>query len=703
MIKINKGKSKKSKLRYNIVSALVYVAGIILVVQLFNLQIVRGEGYREQSNTRLSRDSVLEAARGDILDQSGNKLATTKAGYILNLYKTKIDDQELNESLLKITRILEQNDDSYYDNLPILVEPYKFSISEEAQKRWKKQNNIDENKSAEECFNILKERYNIQENDIYNARRIMTLRYTIAKNGYSNIKTVELSRNLSKESVAVFNERNDEFPGLTIQIGAVRSYLSGSLASHILGYVGKINEDELKANQGYDLNDIIGKTGIEYIFEPYLKGKDGIKQIDMAVDGTVTGEETVEEAVAGYDVVLTIDANLQKVTEDALKANISKIRTGGYGNAYPAEAGAVVVMNVKTGEVLSMVSFPDFEPQLFVDGISQEKYNEYISEEAKAPFLNRTISSVYAPGSTFKMVTALAALETGKVGIKEKVNDVGIYRYSSDYQPKCWIYSSYGRGHGYLNVTDAIKHSCNYFFYEMGNRLGIDNLSRYCRLLGLGSKTGVELLGEVEGIVSSKETSQAKGEIYNGGNTLQAAIGQHDNNFTPLEMAKYISILANGGKNIDVTIIKAITDKDGNTISRDELNEFLQNRLGITKDKSEELNFNKENLAAILEGMRGVTSESGGTAYSYFKHFNIEVGGKTGSAQTGIKGKTNAWFVGFAPFDDPEIAVVALVENGGSGSYNAELARDIIAEYFGMNANAITENMNAKPNTEIQN
>ena len=703
MIKINKSKSKKSKLRYNIVSALVYLAGIILVIQLFNLQIVKGEEYRQQSNTRLSRDSVLEAARGDILDQSGNKLATTKSGYILNLYKTKIDDKELNESLLKITKVLEENYDSYVDNLPILVEPYRFSISEEAQKRWKKQNNIDENKTAEECFNILKDRYNIEEKDIYNVRRIMTLRYTISKNGYSNIKTVELSRNLSEKSVAMFNEKNDEFPGLTIQTGAVRNYLSGSLASHILGYVGRINEDELKSNKGYDLNDTIGKTGIEYIFEPYLKGKDGIKQIDMAVDGTVTGEETVQEAVAGHDVVLTIDANLQKVTEDALKANISKIRTGGYGHAYPAEAGAVVVMNVKTGEVLSMVSFPDFEPQLFVDGISQEKYNEYTSEEAKAPFLNRTISSVYAPGSTFKMVTALAALETGKVTIKEKVNDVGIYKYSSDYQPKCWIYSSYKRGHGYLNVTDAIKHSCNYFFYEMGNRLGIDNLSRYCRMLGLGSKTGVELLGEVEGIVSSKETSQAKGQVFNGGNTLQAAIGQHDNNFTPIEMAKYISIIANGGKNIDVTIIKSITDKDGNTVPRDELNEFLKERLGITKDKSEELNFNKENLAAILEGMRGVTSESGGTAYSYFKHFNIEVGGKTGSAQTGIQGKTNAWFVGFAPFDDPEIAVVALVENGGSGSYNAELARDIIAEYFGMNANVITENMSAKPNTEIQN
>ena len=475
------------------------------------------------------------------------------------------------------------------------------------------------------------------------------------------------------------------------------------MASHILGYVGKINEEELEKNEGYELNDTIGKIGIEYIFEPYLKGKNGIKQIDMSVDGTTTGEEIVEEAVAGNNVILTIDAKLQKVTEDALKNNIEKIRNGGYGKAYPAEAGAVVVMNVNTGEVLAMASYPDFEPQLFVDGISQEKYNEYISEEANSPFLNRTISSVYAPGSTFKMVTALAALETGAISTTEKINDVGIYRYSSDYQPKCWMYSQYGRGHGYLNITDAIKHSCNYFFYELGNRMGIDNLSRYARSLGLGSKTGVELLGETEGIVSSKETSNKRGQIFNGGNTLQAAIGQHDNSFTPIEMTKYISILANGGNDIDVTIIKGIMDQNGNSISKEELNEFVKQRLGINKNLPQELDFDKNNLEAILEGMRGVTSESGGTAYSYFKNFNIEVGGKTGSAQTGIAGKTNAWFVGFAPFDNPEIAVVALVENGGSGSYNAELARDIIGEYFGMNANTVTEDMGAKPEIEIRN
>ena len=700
---MNKPRSQRDKLRYNIVSAMVYIIGIVLLVQLFNLQIVKGKDYREQSNTRLSRESILYAARGDIVDQSGNKLATTKAGYVLKIYKTKINEDTLNNTLLKIATVLEQNGDSYIDNLPINVEPFEFTVSEEAQTKWKQQNNIEESKTVEECFNILKEKYKINEDNVQNVRKIMNFRYIIAKEGYSSTKTVDLAIDISQNSVAVFNERNDDFPGISIQTQALRNYLSGSLASHILGYVGKIDGDELRENEGYSLNDRIGKTGIEYIFEPYLKGKDGIKQIDMAVDGTVTGEYVVEEAIAGNSVILTIDGNLQKVTENALKNNIEKIRNGGYGTAYPAEAGAVVVMNVKTGEILAMASYPDFEPQLFVDGITNEKYNEYISEEANSPFLNRTISSVYAPGSTFKMVTALAALETGAVTTTEKINDIGIYRYTSDYQPKCWIYKSYGRGHGYLNVTDAIKHSCNYFFYELGNRIGIDTLARYSKALGLGDKTGVELLGEVAGTISSKETSKQKGQTFTGGNTLQAAIGQHDNSFTPIEMAKYISVIANGGNNIDVTILKGIMDVNGNTISKQELNAFIENRLGITKQTPIELDFNKDNLNAILEGMRGVTSESGGTAYSYFKDFNIEVGGKTGSAQTGIENKTNAWFVGFAPFDNPEIAVVVLVENGGSGGYTAEVARDIIAEYFGMNANKVTEDMSAKPQIQIQN
>lgn len=704
-------RDRNIKLRYNILSTFVYIIGIILLIQLFNLQIVHGEEYREESNTRLSRESTLEAARGNILDQSGNKLASTTLGYSLELYKTKIDTQTLNDTLLKITQILEKSGDSYVDTLPITIEPFNFNISEENQKKWKKENNIDENKTAEECFNILKQKYKISNENLQEARKIMTLRYYISQNGYSNIRPVELASNLSQTSVAELNEQSADFPGVNVTTKAIRSYTSGSLASHILGYVGRITKEELEGKEDvYGLNDIIGKIGIEYIMEDYLKGKNGIKQIDMAVDGTVTDEYISEEAVSGSDVILTIDANLQQVTENTLKASIENIASS---EGVEVTGASAVVMKVKTGEVLAMASYPDFEPSDFINGISTEKWNYYTKESESSyaknhPFLNRAISSNSSPGSTYKMVTAIAGLETGKITTTEKINDVGIYRYYKDYQPKCWIYSSYGRGHGYLNVTDAIVHSCNYFFYEVGNRVGIENLAKYTRALGLGKKTGIELLGEEAGYVASPETSKKLGQVWNGGDTLPAAIGQGNNSFTPLQMAKYTSMLANGGNDIDVTIIKSIINSEGKEVTKQELEEYLKKRLGIEEDNSEKVTFNQANLNAILEGMRGVTTESGGTAYSIFKNFNIEVGGKTGSAQTGRKdanGKniTNAWFVGFAPFDEPEIAIVVMIENGQHGSAAAVPARDIIAEYFGMNANKVTEDMNAKPTIEIQN
>ena len=704
-------RDRSIKLRYNIVSTFVYIIGIILLIQLFNLQIVHGEEYREQSNTRLSRESTLEAARGNILDQSGNKLASTTLGYSLELYKTKIDTETLNNTLLKITQILEKNGDSYVDTLTITVEPFNFNISEESQKKWKEENNIDENKTAEECFYILKEKYKISNENLQEIRKIMTLRYFISQNGYSNIKPVELASNLSQTSVAELNEQSADFPGVNVTTKAIRSYTSGSLASHILGYVGRITKEELEGKEDvYGLNDIIGKIGIEYIMEDYLKGKNGIKQIDMAVDGTVTDEYIAEEAISGSDVILTIDANLQQVTENTLKASIQSIASS---EGVEVTGASAVVMKVKTGEVLAMASYPDFEPSDFVNGISTEKWNYYTKESESSyaknhPFLNRAISSTSSPGSTYKMVTAIAGLETGKITTTEKINDVGIYRYYKDYQPKCWIYSSYGRGHGYLNVTDAIVHSCNYFFYEVGNRVGIENLAKYTRALGLGKKTGIELLGEEAGYVASPETSKKLGQVWNGGDTLPAAIGQGNNSFTPLQMAKYTSMLANGGNDIDVTIIKSVIDADGKEIPKQELEEYLKNRLGIEEDNSQKVTFNQTNLNAVLEGMRGVTTESGGTAYSIFKNFNIEVGGKTGSAQTGRKdanGKniTNAWFVGFAPFDEPEIAIVVMIENGQHGSAAAVPARDIIAEYFGMNANKVTEDMSAKPTIEMQN
>lgn len=691
---------RNTNLRYNLITILVYIVGIVLIVQLFNLQIVNGKEYRETSNTRLSRETVIKAARGSIKDRTGNLLVTTKMGFNIELYKTKINTTTLNKTILNTIKILENNNDKYINNLPISIEPFKFTIDdEESQVNWKKENDIKEDATPEQCFYELKEKYKIEQDNILEAYKIMVVRYEISRNGYSSIRPVTIAKDVSRESAVKLGEQSIYFPGISATNEPMVSYPSGSLASHILGYVGNITETELDGREDtYGINDVIGKVGIQYVFEEYLRGKDGIKQLDMSVDGTITDEYITQEAVAGSDVILTIDANLQAATEKALANNIKIIASGGFSKRSDAKAGAAVVMNVKTGEILAMASYPDYEPELFVNGISQKKLDEYNKGDN---IFNRAISGVYAPGSTFKMITAIAGLETGVITPTEKINDIGVYKKA--HEPACWIWNSYGMSHGWLNVTEAITHSCNYFFYEVGYRATIDNIAKYAKYYGLGEKTNVELPMEEKGIVATRDKAKERGDEWQIGETLSAAIGQSYNSYTPIQMAKYISMLANGGEPIDVTIVKSINDVNGNQVSKEDITKFVNAKLGLTKEKKENLNIKKENIDAILKGMKGVTSEEGGTAYSTFANFNIELGGKTGSAQTDVQGKINGWFVGFAPYEEPEIAVVVLVENAGSGSYTAEVARDILQEYFGMNMEKVEEDLTAMPSTEIQN
>ena len=674
---------RNTNLRYNLITILVYIVGIVLIVQLFNLQIVNGKEYRETSNTRLSRETVIKAARGSIKDRTGNLLVTTKMGFNIELYKTKINTTTLNKTILNTIKILENNNDKYINNLPISIEPFKFTIDdEESQVNWKKENDIKEDATPEQCFYELKEKYKIEQDNILEAYKIMVVRYEISRNGYSSIRPVTIAKDVSRESAVKLGEQSIYFPGISATNEPMVSYPSGSLASHILGYVGNITETELDGREDtYGINDVIGKVGIQYVFEEYLRGKDGIKQLDMSVDGTITDEYITQEAVAGSDVILTIDANLQAATEKALANNIKKIAGGGFSKRSDAKAGAAVVMNVKTGEILAMASYPDYEPELFVNGISQKKLDEYNKGDN---IFNRAISGVYAPGSTFKMITAIAGLETGVITPTEKINDIGVYKKA--HEPACWIWNSYGMSHGWLNVTEAIIHSCNYFFYEVGYRATIDNIAKYAKYYGLGEKTNVELPMEEKGIVATRDKAKERGDEWQIGETLSAAIGQSYNSYTPIQMAKYISMLANGGEPIDVTIVKSINDVNGNQVSKEDITKFVNAKLGLTKEKKENLNIKKENIDAILKGMKGVTSEEGGTAYSTFANFNIELGGKTGSAQTDVQGKINGWFVGFAPYEEPEIAVVVLVENAGSGSYTAEVARDILQDVFPTNS-----------------
>ncbi len=696
--------NKKSiNFRYNTITIFTYLIGIILIVQLFNLQIVHGAKYREESNTRLTRESTLEATRGEILDRSGNVLVSSSQKFNLELYKSKIDTNALNDSILKIIQVLEKYNVSYVDSFPIKIDPFEYTIADTNLSNWKSNNGIDENATAEEVFYKFKDKYKIQNTDISEIRKIIAIRYAIVQEGYSSTKSLTIAKDIPREAVAEFSEEGDEFPGINISVQPVRQYKQGTLASHILGYASKIGSEEYqKKKDEYNQNDIIGKTGIEAVFEKYLKGKNGTKQIDMAVDGTITAEVVEKEAVAGSNVVLTIDSQLQKIAEEALKDNIEKIKNGGFGKSYDAKGGSCVVMNVKTGEVLAMASYPDYNPQSFADGISNEEWKSY-NENKSYPLLNKCIQSAYEPGSIFKMVTAIAGLESGNISLTEKINDTGVYKkYGAEW--KCWYYTDYHRGHGYLNVIGAIEKSCNFFFYETADRMGIDTLDKYATYFGLGRKTGIELPSETAGTLASKDYVKSIKGSWNPGDTINAAIGQGYNKFTPLQMTKYISMIANGGNNVNVSIVKTIQNADGTEVSKDEINEYVKEKLGLTEENTENITLNKDYVNAVREGMKSVTSGESGTAYVRFKDFNIKVGGKTGSAEAGKDANgndiVNAWFAAFAPYDDPEIAVVVMVENGGHGNYTAEAVRNIMAEYFGMNTQNVTEDMQAVSYTE---
>ena len=657
-----KSELEKSNFRYNVITTICYVIGIIILIQLFNLQIVHGAEYRENSNTRLSREGIIEAARGNISDRTGNVLVSTDLGFSVEMYKTNVENSVLNNSILTMTNILKQNGDEYINPFPIMINPYGFVFeTEEELAEWRKVYKIPETASAEEAFYLFRDKYEIKSNDPDEILQILAIRYAITTMGYSTTKSIKIAESISAESAVQLQEQSQDLTGVSVTQEPIRKYHTGTLASHIIGYVQTIrkeNIDEFKSNgdeHEYKNTDKVGQTGIEKVFEEYLRGEDG--------------------------------------------ANVEKIRNGGFSQVYDANGASVVVMNVNSGEVLAMASYPDYNPEEFyIGGISNSRWAE-LNDSIKAPLHNRAIQSTYAPGSTFKMVTAVAALESGVVGVKETINDNGPFYVADDYQPACWIYNDYGHGHGRLNVSGAIEKSCNYFFFEVSSRMGIDTLEKYTRFFGLGSKTGIELSGEKKGTVANRSDFEAKtGNKWTLGYTVSAAIGQGENDFTPIQMARYISMIANGGQKINVSIVKDIILSNGTYVARSEIENFTKQKLNLQDDTSENFQISEQTKKAVLDGMLSVTDDQGGTAYSVFQDFNIRVGGKTGSAEVG--NKVNAWFVGFAPFDAPEIAVVVNVENGGHGFYTAEVVRDLIAEYFGMNVQTVIENMTA--NSEIE-
>ena len=661
-----------------VLSFILVVISIIFIFQLFNLQIINGASYREQAENKIVRTETVSASRGEIYDRNGVLLATNKLTYNLELYRTKVDTSLTNDSIVELVNILTSNGDDVYSTFPINDTQDNFSDEylndNDLRVEFLESIELGTDATFEDAINYYVELYGAQDYSYEDKIKIIKVKYEANLNGYSLFNSAIIAKNISKNSVAQIEELKSRLYGVNIVSVPQRYYVSDTFACHILGYVSKISNDEynnLKEN-GYTINSTIGKSGVEESMETYLKGQDGEKKVVTDSNGNVTSEAVTKEAVSGNNVTLTIDYRIQQVVENALQNTLQNLQNGtSTGEPIPeAKAGSCVVLDVETGEVLAMASYPTYNINSFVDGISTQEWNALI-EDDQNPMFNRAISGTYSPGSTYKMLVGMAGLASGGITVDELYTDPGIYPYS--YNPKCWIYTAHNTTHGTINLTGAIKGSCNCYFYEVGRRIGISQIVEWAKNFGLGQKTGIELSGEATGNIAGENQ-----DGWSLGDTLSASIGQSTNLFTPLQLANYISTIANGGILNKVSLIKNVGN-DISSVPLSQVAEYMKEFTGVNfETKSLDIS---QYINPIKEGMYAVTTETGGTAADIFADSNVEVAGKTGTAQVS-SGANNAIFVGFAPYDNPKIAVVAVVEHGDEGYYLAPMVKEITNEYF---------------------
>jgi penicillin-binding protein 2 len=655
------------KKRFTLFNILFLLFFICCTYRLIKLQIIKGEYYFKLSFNRLVGSSPIKAARGEILDRNGIPLISNRMGFLVKINKTEITNEILNSSINNLIKIAHEENITYIDTFPIKGKetyyfdfPYTEDDEKNKIKEWKKRNNFDENQTPKEVIKKFSNLFGISDKYSKEEKRnIIAVRYEMKSKAFGNMNPYVFANDVNISLVQKIKEQNENLPGVSIESEPIREYINKELAAHILGRVGIIYKeeyDQLK-NENYGINDIIGKDGMEKILEKNLKGIDGTHEAKFYKNGKGNIIIPNKPAIPGHCAILTIDKNIQETAENSLKTKMKEISIN---EKTKVECGASVVVQIKTGEILALATCPSYNPAKF-----NEEYDILIKNPLK-PLLNRALNGIYPPASTFKMVTALAALEEEVITPNDTINDTGIYMYyAPSYMPKCWKKN----GHGKLDIANAIARSCNYFFYDIGRRTGITKLNEYSKKLGLGELTGIEL-SESQGILAGPEyRKKIKGPMWMPGNTIQAAIGQSDNAFTPAQLVNYIATLASGGTRYKLHLIKEIKSYDDGKILYKKDPEIIS-----------EINIRPENYEAIMKGVKGVMADNG-TASSIFKNFPIILGGKTGTAE--IYGKpNNALFVGFGPFEDPEIAVVTVIEKGLHGTYAAQVAKNIFETYF---------------------
>ena len=639
--------------------ALVFLVIFMYGRRLMQLQIVDGETYLAQQQKGTSQTQVIKAARGEIVDRNGNPLAQNLVSYDVVFDRALGFQSGSNEVILSLIEIFRRSNEPWIDSLPLKVsgKSIDFTGSELEISRLigKEFLNLNHYATAEEAFYWLGERYKLHDFNAVDARAVAGVRYEMERKGYSLSVRYVFAKNVALETAVLIRQQLGTLPGVDVIETALRSYPDGTLAPHIVGRVGPIFADELESylgqNRGYTREDYVGKEGIEKAFESVLRGADGLRRIDLDSSYRVVEVSEQTAALPGNTVVLTIDSLIQKAASDALQAQIDHLReTAKEGQGREADAGAVVAIDIKNSEVLAAVTFPSYDLTTYSADYAINAANSLY------PFLNRAFSGVYAPGSCFKPVVAVAGLAQGVITPASHVNCQRVYTFFPSYQPTCLSY------HGPITVIDALRASCNIFFYDTGRQLGIDTMNRTANMLGLGVPAGIEL-SEAAGTQTSAATA-------NPGDALQVAIGQLDNGFTPLQLANYAATLATGGELRKISLVKAVSSYYDRQEYRQEFSSEVLGRIDAP--------------AAVFEtvkaGMVAATHDMRGTAYRYLGDYPYMVASKTGTPQTAEF--PNSTFICYAPADDPQIAVAVVIEKGWHGYTGAPVARAVLDAFF---------------------
>ncbi len=670
---------------------LIAAAAVIIGLygfRLIFLQLVNGDSFTAQATNTTDYKFTVTAARGDIVDSKGERIASSTTGYNVVLNKLLMGDEDLDTMLQKIVGLLGKNGESWNDSLligqPDAAGRYEFTAAsdnaaeQKALAAMKDNLGLQQYATADDVMEKLVEDYDLADFSLYWQRVLSGIHYEMQLQAFSNVNNFVMAENVSEATVATIKENSLSLPGVEIVETSTRSYEQGTVLPHVLGRVGKITAEKWKVTdengqvtyplkeKGYNMNDIIGISGLESAYEDELRGKDGVETITRNSDGVIVNTALTTVPEPGHTVQLTIDSEFQKAVDQALAKNVEWIRNT-YADSKQANAGAVVVIDVKTGGVLAASNYPSFDQNLYAT-----QYSEYSADE-NMPLFNRALQGLYTPGSTYKPSVAVAGLDTGLLNRYSTVNCTHVYTYYKDYRPRC---AQHGHGTGPIDVVNAIKWSCNIFFYDVGRRLTSDVYDAYAYKLGLGQRTGVEV-SEALGHLTTKNDSN-----YTESLDIQAAIGQGNTAVTPIQLATYAATLANRGTRYRTHFVKAILDSN----TGETLEETQPEVMDVVEDKGETFDL-------VREGMVGVAQTIPALA-----NYPYTIACKTGSPQRSegyyvgstYKHYTNAAMIAYGPAEDPEIAIGIVVEYGGAGARTGQLVADIFNAYYAMKDGTLT-------------